>query len=370
MRCVWLLLLTLLLVAATPVFHRSAAAQAPAAQAQSAANQVAAEPAVRHRTPEAGKLLFPCYAKETHPPKPFSALWDPRAVNEPDEERVTVIIGFDDPDPQFPFDCVGEPLQIIVPNGQIVNLVRENWKEGCTPTITLTPAVADSTVADLLTLISKVGVVGFDGGGQARYYELPPLKNKVLNVTVVCTITKTDKLPARKLTQTVTITYQNPPRIAASAGLLVSTEGVKSYTILTTKTGVGSNGADTSHTTIGISGNSSAQVIPSGFVNLYWAGSRKLNLSSQFGVGVNPNLSTPRIEFFAAPVGVAWHDFYFAPGIHIGQHEVLTGGFAVGDVVSGLSKPPIAWRYRAGLAFSLSYNLKPLIRGAAPSPSK
>lgn len=336
---------------------------------QSAAGQSAAEPTVHRRTAGAGRLLFPCYAKVIHPPKTFRAPWKPRAVNEPENERVTVIVGFDDPDPEFPFDCVGEPLQVTVPNGQIVNLVKENWAPGvCTPTITLNPVVPESAVAELLTLIARVGSLGVDGG--SSYYELPALKNKVLNVTVACIIPKSDRIPQRKLTQAVTITYQNPPRIAVSAGLLASTEGVKSYTILTTKTGVSSSGVDTSQTSIGVSGNSSAQVIPFGFVNVYLWGSRKANLSTQFGVGVNPNLSTPRIEFFAAPIAVAWHDFYFAPGIHIGQHEKLTGGFAVGDLVTGLSKPPIGWQYRAGLGFSLSYNLKPLIKSAAPSSSK
>jgi hypothetical protein len=359
--------LCLLLVTFDPFIHRAVVAQTAASQA--AAPQAAAAPAARARQAGAGKLLFPCYAKEIHAPKNFTGVWNPKPANG-DGEQVTVLIGFDNPAPDFPFNCVGEPLQITVPNGQIVNLAQENWVPGkCVPTIAITPAVADSSVGDLLTLIAKVGSFGFDGGS-AQAYQLPALKNKVLTATVVCTIPAAGAIPERKLTQTVTITYQNPPRFAVSAGLLVSTEGVKSFTILTKKTGVGSNGVATSQTSIGVSGNSSAQVIPFGFVNLYWAGSRKLNLSSQFGVGVNPNLSTPRVEFFAAPVVLSWHDFYFAPGIHIGQHEKLIGGFSVGDLVSGLSKPPIAWQYRAGLAFSLSYNLKPLVKPAAASPSK
>jgi hypothetical protein len=357
MRSIPLVLLALLVVAGALLCDQCEAAQAPA------------EPAARPRHAAPGKLLFPCYAKVTNAPETFSGFWKPRPSNA-EGKQVSIIIGFDNPDPDFPFDCVGEPLEITVPNGQIVNLVKENWTVGdCVPTLTLTPATADSSVADLLTLFAKVGPFALDGG-LAKSYELPPLKNKILNVTVACNKAAAGGAAGHKLTQTVKITYQNPPRIAVSAGLLVSTEGVKSYTILTTKTGVGSTGVATSQTSIGIYGNSSAQVVPFAFVNLYLAGSRKLSLSSQFGVGINPNLSTPRIEFFAAPLGLSWHDFYFAPGIHIGQHEALTGGFAVGDLVSGVSKPPIAWRYREGLAFSLSYNLKPLAKAAAPAPSK
>jgi hypothetical protein len=351
MRCVRVPLFSLL---ATAFFHQFAAAQAPV------------DPPTRHRPVPAGKLLFPCYAKVKNSPAKWNGFWNPQPTNE-EGKQVSVVIGFDDPDPSFPFDCVGEPLQITVPNKQIVNVVKQNWAGGCTPTITITPAVADSSVSDVLSLIAKIGVVGYDGGESVRAYELPPLKNKILNATVVCNIPANGTIAARKLTQTVVITYQNPPRISVSAGLLVSTEGVKSFGIKTTKTGTGSTGADTVQTTISVTGSSSAQVIPFGFINLYLAGSRKLNLSSQFGIGVNPNLSSPRIEFFAAPIGIAWHDFYVAPGIHFGQHEKLMGGFTVGDIVSGLSKAPIGWRYEAGLGFSLSYNLKPLVKSSSAS---
>ena len=355
MRCAWVSLCLVLLVTA-PLFD--AAAQSTAA------------PAARQQSPQSDeqKLQIPCYAKEIKKAKTFSGFWNPRPANEPGKQ-VTIIIGFHPPDPESPFDCVGEPLQVAVPNGQIVNLMADNWMEGCTPTFNVTPAVADSTIADLLTLFVKVGAVGAVRAEPTRY-RLPALKNKVLNVTVVCKIPKTDETPVRSYTQSAIITYQNPPRVAVSAGLLVSAEGVTSYTILTTKTGVNSSGTSTSQTSIGISGDSSAQVIPFGFVNLYLAGSRKLNLSSQFGIGVNPNLSTAKVEFFAAPLALAWHDFYFAPGIHFGQHEKLTGGFLVGDVVTGLSKPPIGWHYETGLAFSLSYNLKPLVKPSAASPTK
>jgi hypothetical protein len=355
--------LCLLLFVAAP--HFQAAAQSPTEQpAAVPAGETARRPLLKpDQTP------FPCFAKETHPPKTFSGFWNPRPVNKSEAKRVTVLIGFDHPDSKFPFDCVGEPLQVTVPNGQIVNLAQENWMAGCTPTLTINPAVSDSSVSDLLTLIAKVGAFGYDGG-TLTYHELPPLKNKILNISVICNIPAAGGVPARKLTQTATITYQNPPRVTVSAGLLVSTEGVKSYTILTTKTGVNSSGVSTSQTSIGVSGDSSAQVIPFGFVNLYLAGSRKLNLSSQFGIGVNPNLSTVKVEFFAAPLVLAWHDFYFAPGIHFGQHEKLTGGFSVGDVVTGMSKPPIGWHYQTGFAFSLSYNLKPLIKSSAPPAAK
>jgi hypothetical protein len=303
---------------------------------------------------------FPCYAMAEHTPKTFNGFWTPEP-NTNDNELVTVTIGFLTPDSDFPVDCVGEPLEITVPNDQIVKLVATNWSVGkCVPTLTITPAVADSPVAELLAIAAKGGILGVDTS--SKVYGLPKLKNKVLAVTVVCTLTD-----SRKLTQSVKITYQNPPRIAVSAGLVVSTLGVRSFSIKTTQTGVGSNGVVTTQNSIAQHGPSLAEVVPFSSVNLYWSGSRKLNLSSQVGLGVDPNLSTPRVEFFVAPIAVAWHDFYFSPGIHFGQHEILTGGFSVGEVVTGLTKAPIAFRYHAGLGFSLSYNLKPLVKPSASS---
>jgi len=316
------------------------------------------------RTVPDGSDAFPCYARAVNKPKTFNGFWTPKPVNDINKQ-VTITIGFDTPKPEFPFDCVGEPLEVTVPNQQTVNLVPANWAVGkCIPTLTLTPAVADSPVADVLAIAAKLGTVGLDT--QSQYYSLPPLKNKVLAANVVCTLGD-----GHKLTQSVKITYQNPPRIAVSAGLVASTLGVKSYGIKTIQTGVGSGGVVTTQNSIGVTGPSSAQAIPFGFINLYWSGSRKLNLSTQIGVGVNPNLSSTRVEFFAAPVAISWHDFYFSPGVHIGQYERLTGGFAVGEIVTGLSRAPIIWGYHGGLGFSLSYNLKPLVKAAAPAaPAK
>jgi hypothetical protein len=65
------------------------------------------------------------------------------------------------------------------------------------------------------------------------------------------------------------------------------------------------------------------------------------------------------------PVALSWKDIYFAPGVHFGQHEVLSGEFAVGDIVNGLSKAPTIWGRRGHFGFSLSYNIKPLVKSAA-----
>jgi hypothetical protein len=80
----------------------------------------------------------------------------------------------------------------------------------------------------------------------------------------------------------------------------------------------------------------------------------------QFGVGLNPNLSSTKLEFFASPLALSWHDVYFSPGIHIGQHENLANAFAVGDIVPNGSKVPTSFKYFSGFGFSISYNLHPI----------
>src|SRR5258708_4804162 len=343
------------------------ASRMPAGQAQagqSPASQGKPKAPAISRKVQDGQYPLPCYASVKNPPKTLNGFWNPKPRNKFDstaEDRVSVTIGFDKPDQQLPFNCTGEPLEITVPNGQIVNLWQNNWPPSCKPTLTIVPAVTDSPVSDLLTMATKIGAFGLDA--TTYFYELPPLKNKILTVAVDCDSVEVPNSSAKvKLSQTVKIIYQNPPRVTVSAGLLV-TGGFKSYGIQTTKTGTSSTGVATTQSTIAITGSPSAQVVPFSFANLFWSGSRKLNLSTQFALRVNPNLSSLRIEFFAAPIAFSWHDIYFAPGVHIGQHEILKVGFLVGDVTT-LSKAPTGWGYRGGFGFSLSYSLKPLVKPA------
>jgi hypothetical protein len=303
---------------------------------------------------------LPCYADKSNLPRPFQGFWKwkPNA----DKKPVEVTIGFSD-NSTLRFPCTGEPLEITVPNGQSVQLHTKYSAEvvPCLPpTVTITPVTSDLPIAEALGIITKIGPFLAPKRPEELSYDLPLLKNKLLTLTSTC---ETSDKPALKFVQTVKITYQNPPRFAISAGLVAS-PGVKSFGLNTIQTGVGGNGVVTTQTSLAVTGSPSAQVIPFSFFNLYLTGSRVLNLNAQLGLGVNPNLSSPRVEFFAAPISVGWHDIYFAPGFHIGQHEKLTGGFRTGEITT-LSKPPLGWSYYTGFGFSLSYNLKPLVKGAS-----
>jgi hypothetical protein len=118
--------------------------------------------------------------------------------------------------------------------------------------------------------------------------------------------------------------------------------------------------------TVAVTGSPAGQVIPFGLVNIFYSGSRLFNINAQLGVGVNPNLSSARVEYFASPFAIGWHDVYISPGFHVGQHEEIAGGFGVGQITpSGLSKVPLKWGYYTGFGFSISYNLKPLVKSGS-----
>jgi len=299
-----------------------------------------------------------CYSKKDAP-KVFWGFWNPKPSTKP----VTVTIQFNKPDaPADNLDCVGEPLEITVPNGQKVTLNTYYDKNECSTsgtTVSITRATTDVPVSDILSLAVKAGVFGFDAIG--RSYDLAPQTNKIVSIDATC-----NGGLGRKSTQNVKITYQNPPRVAVSTGLVVA-HGVKSYGVNTSNTGVGTGGVVTTQNTVAVTGSPAGQVIPFGLVNIYYSGSRVLNFNAQLGIGVNPNLSSAKVEYFASPFAFGWHDVYISPGFHIGQHEDIAGGFGIGQTVPSGFKVPLKWQYYTGFGVSISYNLKPLIKGGSKS---
>lgn len=331
----------------------------PTVEAQPAAKEAEAKKTVQ----TALKGNLGCHAEKVEP-KIFWGFWNPKPAKE-----VSVKMTLGKPaEGLLNLDCVGEPLELSVPNGQKVILTTafDRLCSSTSTTVSITRPTADSPVADILTMAAKGGAfLAVDGGGGA-IYQLDPQKNKVVSIDATCKITAD-----RKSTQNIKITYQTPPRIAVSAGFLLATTGIHSYGIKTAETGIGNGGVVNTQNSIAITGSPTVQFIPFSFVNLYIAGSRTFSLGPQFGIGVNPNLSTPKVEFFASPISFGIHDFYFSTGFHIGQHERLTGGFSVGDLTpNNVSKAPFGWAYYTGLGFSFSYSLKPLVKGSASSAGK
>jgi hypothetical protein len=258
-------------------------------------------------------------------------------------------------------DCTGVPLQLNVMNGQLIHVsVLPPDGFACVTTETRAPAQANLSPDDIIGIITKMNGLGFVEGipSTPLTFYLDSGKNVALTASVSC------KSGTRTLKQDVTVTYQNPFPLAVSAGFLLGTSTIRSYGIATKQIGTASGVAATQNT-IAVTGSSDVQVIPFSYFNFYWSGSKVLSLNGQFGIGVNPNLSTPRVEYFGSPLALAWHDLYLSPGFHLGEHESLTGGFTIGEnTAASLSKVPQRWTHYTGFGFSVSYNLKPLVKGS------
>jgi hypothetical protein len=302
---------------------------------------------------------FACQAHATPAESDAQGLFKRAGTKDP----VTVKVTFTNSDT----DCTGVPLEINVMNGQLVHVTIKADGFDCVTTQTRAAAPSAITPTDIIALISKGLTVGFDGGHGAtptpKDFYLDSGRNVALTASISCTNSK------RTLKQDIKVTYQNPPPVAVSAGVLIGTSHIRSYGISTAQTGI-TGGVATTQNAVAVTGSPTVQFIPFSYFNLYWCGTRKLNFNGQLGIGVNPNLSSPRVEFFASPLALAWHDLYLSPGFHLGQHENLSGGFTVGEnTASSLSKIPIHWDYYTGFGFSLSYNLKPLVKGGSSPPA-
>jgi hypothetical protein len=187
-----------------------------------------------------------CYAKKDAP-NIFWGFWNPK----PTKEAVSVEVMLGNPPAGLAgLDCVGEPLELTVPNGQKVILTTsyDNLCSSTSTTVSVTRPSSDSPVPDILALIAKGGPIALYEGAAANVYELSPQKNKILSIDATCKI-GTD----RKSTQNVKITYQTPPRVAVSAGFLLATTGIQSYGIKTVQTGVGTGGVVNTQNSIGVS---------------------------------------------------------------------------------------------------------------------
>jgi hypothetical protein len=301
-----------------------------------------------------------CANSETVKQNWFRRLWIPKPSDKP--LRITV-----DMSPST-ISCTGLPIQLTVPNGQKVDVkINPSTNDDSCPVkfVVTPPPPAANAIADLISAFAKVGPLFAQGPPPPPpppTFSLPPLKSQVMTATLTCTDTKTVPNTSILKIQSIAITYQNPPRLTASVGFVVA-PGVRAFGLKTSVTGT-TNGVVTTQNVVAVTSFPSAQVVPFSFANIYLIGSQKKHIDAQLGFGVNPNLSSPKVEFFASPFVFSWHDVYLSPGIHIGEHEQIANGFAVGDVLpNGVSKVPISWKFFRGFGFSVSYNLHPLVGG-------
>jgi hypothetical protein len=161
----------------------------------------------------------------------------------------------------------------------------------------------------------------------------------------------------------ISVTYQNVPRLTFSVGPVLSTLNKRQIGTSLVKTGTDDKGAATLKTTIAVTDQAAAQVVPFSFLNfkLYdrpWA-SRTFTFNLSGGVGVNPNSGTKEPEFFSG-VAFGLDRMLVHLGMHTGRLQQLGGGFQIGDTVpdktSGL---PINRSYENRFAVALSFRIAP-----------
>jgi hypothetical protein len=116
----------ILVISAELLLGQFAAGQTTQATQQTQEKRATLDSAPHPRTVPEDSNPFPCYSRAVNLPKTFNGWWSPKPVDDPDNQ-VLVTIGFDQRSEKFPFDCVGETLDITVPNNQIVNLAPADW---------------------------------------------------------------------------------------------------------------------------------------------------------------------------------------------------------------------------------------------------
>jgi len=297
-----------------------------------------------------GSAIKPCTDGREKGPRPRRASFFPH--NAPIEDfRITIDMNPED-------YCLPNPINFTVPNKQEITLTvtRPNGMKCSVVEATkqVTPPDIGSMIANFLK--SAGPAVSGAPPSSSAIYALPAMGNSQATITISCKDDDPDKVMMPK--KTVIVTYQNIAPISASAGSIVSLLGKKTYGVNTTVSSVTAGGAVTSQYAIGVTSSSTVQYIPAGFLNLYGVGNRNTHLDLQAGVGINPNGSKVKVEYFIGPA-FAWKGLYVSPGLHLAQAQYLANGYTVGDTVSSQTfSVPTVYHTTLRFGFAISYTPK------------
>jgi hypothetical protein len=269
--------------------------------------------------------------------------------------------------------CIPKSYDLYVPNGKPVKVIL--WRD-LGASCTAVEAYADNPVKDYGSVFTGALPANALGGVRFSLTALPidmrtttveeesnleaitlpssGVKDTAATVTISCHA-DTDDVDVG-VQQKFVVHYGGIDLFSGSTGAIVSTLGKKTYGVNTVDTGTkNADGTPVTKSTIGVTSSSNAQLVPIGLVNLNWAGNEKNNLNFQFGVGINPNGSSTKVEYFLSPLAFATHHVYIAPGVHIAQSERVGSGFSVGEVVGSGFTAPTTWQttYKFGVTISV-----------------
>jgi len=195
-----------------------------------------------------------------------------------------------------------------------------------------------------------------------------------------------DADPTKATTDTInySLLYQDAPKLTASAGLLTTFLHKTVIGTTTVNAPAGSPGyAPSIQTTpptpncmmgcqiFAVTDSARAQVFPIAYLNYrvlpaksVWhgrTGEDELVLTGSLsgGFGINPNTGTNQPEFFLG-TAIGFGRLMIHPGAHYGRTESLGGNFLPNTVVpSGLTSPPLDWKYHWKFAIGFSVRVAP-----------
>ncbi|HZG54420.1 MAG TPA: hypothetical protein VEZ40_20130 [Pyrinomonadaceae bacterium] len=154
-----------------------------------------------------------------------------------------------------------------------------------------------------------------------------------------------------------TVTYQNKPSGAVSAGVLFTPLDKRQIGSVTVATGTDATGTNF-RTTFNETDRADSQLVPFMFYNQRLLREGKFSLNGSGGIGVNPHNGANQVEyFFGGSVGIS--NFFIQFGGHVGRWQELGGGFALGAVLPANTNPaaPIVRRYTIRPSVGVSYKI-------------
>jgi len=175
--------------------------------------------------------------------------------------------------------------------------------------------------------------------------------------TVTCSVEYTKEVT---LQVPFKIEYHALPRLALSAGALVSSVPKRQIGTAPVRTGVGADGIVTTKNVVAITDSARVQTVPFAFLNLriyerYLHRWYSANLTG--GVGVNPNNGSNEVEYFWG-VSLGAGVLYLHAGGHSGRFQDPGGGFVLGDTVpASFTGLPVSKRFVHKFAFGISFKI-------------
>ncbi len=224
--------------------------------------------------------------------------------------------------------------------------------------------VLASTLTDLTAARTKLSAVAdyldaLEHPEWEKAFELNADRDAKVTGSISCSDTQTKEVTLNPVY--FTVTYQNLARFTMSGGVLFSLVPKQTFAINPVLDSRPAGAVATFHNEL-TKESSRPQLVPFSLGHLrlrdWKVKEQQFTFNYAGGFGVNPNGGTTETEF--APVGISLGigSFYVSAVGHWARTPELSGGFRVGDTVSGdIKSPPLTHSWNPGFAFGITYKL-------------